>query len=61
MHELMITAVQGDGNAAFLVGSAYENGSHGLEKNDKEALRYYLMRSYLSKKLLSKDLRRPLK
>jgi len=43
MHELMMTAVQGDGNAAFLVGSAYENGTHGLEKNDKEALRYYLM------------------
>jgi len=43
MHNLMMSAVQGDGNAAFLVGSAYENGSNGLEKNLKEAHKHYLM------------------
>ncbi len=43
MHDLMMSAVQGDGNAAFLVGAAHENGSNGLAKDVKEAHRYYLM------------------
>ena len=43
MHDLMMSAVLGDGNAAFLVGAAHENGTNGLEKDLKEAHRYYLM------------------
>jgi len=43
MHDLMMNAVQGDGDAAFQVGSAYENGTYGLAKDLKEAHRYYLM------------------
>ena len=43
MHDLMMSAVLGDGNAAFLVGAAHENGTNGVEKDLKEAHRYYLM------------------
>ena len=43
MHELMMSAVQGDGAAAFTVGAAFENGSNGVVKDLKEAFRYYQM------------------
>jgi TPR repeat protein len=42
MHDLMMTAVQGDAAAAYQLGYVYETGD-GVPQDEKEALRWYLM------------------
>ena len=42
MHDLMMTAVQGDADAAYQLGYLYETGD-GVPQDEKEALRWYLM------------------
>ena len=40
MHDIMMDAVQGDAEAAFRVGYAFEKGE-GVAQNEKEAVRWY--------------------
>jgi TPR repeat protein len=42
MHDLMMTAVQGDADAAYQLGFLYDTGD-GVPQDEKEALRWYLM------------------